>query len=272
LNARDSHEQLDSHAYLATAQAALGKVMNAREHFLLATRMQGKPLNSLRGLWEAEFRLASGDAAGAREQTLATQRIAKRDRWFRTGALCDTLLGRMTLADAPLIARQHLDTAREFASSSGDVEILLRSHRLAADLARHLKDLATAIAEAEAGILLADSCGCGLHGIDLRLALAEALLDAGDARASLHHCSEAQARATAPRCRWAWGKADALDLSGRAHLRLGEWEQGREQLVAALALRRGLGHAHTTSTRFALEELVRPDLDEKRIVVEVGGS
>jgi hypothetical protein len=268
--ARDEQEVLDSHCYLATALAARGDVVAARSHFHAATLIHGRPLDSLRGIWEAEFRLACGYVAKAQEQTQQTLLIAKRHRWYRTVALCDTLLGRLLIANAPEVARFHLGSASEFATSSGDVEILLRAHRLATDLARRMKGPATAVPEAEAGILLADSCGCGLHAIDLRLALARAHLDAGDARAAHRRACEALERATAPECAYAWGKADALDLAGRAHLRLREWDLGRDRLSAALALRQRLGHAGVTSTRFALEELIRPDLDERCVVVVEG--
>src|SRR5262249_36758552 len=68
LVARDGAEQLDAHCYVAAALAARGKVELARSHFLAATKMQGKPLNSLRGFWEASLRLACGDLIGACEQ------------------------------------------------------------------------------------------------------------------------------------------------------------------------------------------------------------
>src|SRR5262249_1715808 len=81
-------------------------------------------------------------------------------------------------------------------------------------------------------------------------------------------------RATAPECGYAWGEADALHVAGRAHLKLGELDQAREMLTAALALRKRLGHAEVNRTRFALEELLRFEAGPGGVVpehLEAGG-
>jgi len=240
--------QTSSYGYLAASLAALGDVVGAKEHFRTATRFEGQPLYSLRGLKEAEFRMACGDAAGARRQTQANWEVCQDYGWVREVALCDTVLGRLLLPDDPTEARRHLDAARDFGARSGEVEIQLRAYQLAADLARHLGDLPTVAAEAEAGVLLAGGCGFGLYAIDLRLALARVHLEAGDARDALRLAREALDRAAAPECRYAWGEADALDLAGRTHARLGEPELAQQRLTAAVAARERLGHLRPADT------------------------
>jgi len=112
--------------------------------------------------------------------------------------------------------------------------------------------LPTAMAEAEAGLLLADGCGFGQYAIELRLSLARIHLDADDARAALRRAREALDRATAPECHYVWGEADALDLAGRAHARLGEIELARQRLTAAIGVRERLSHPRLDDTRTAL--------------------
>jgi tetratricopeptide (TPR) repeat protein len=244
-----------SHTSLASALAALGDMADTRRHFDAATKLEGKPLYSVRGIREAEFRLACGDVVGTQQQTRANREICQRNGWSREVALCDTLLGQLLLSHNPAAAQSHLDAAREFGARSGGVEIQLRTYRLAAELAQHLGDLPTAMAEAEAGLLLADGCGFGQYAIELRLSLARIHLDAGDARAALRRAREALDRATAPECRYAWGEADALDLAGRAHARLREIELARQRLTAAIGVRERLSHPRLDNTRTALATL-----------------
>jgi len=78
--------------------------------------------------------------------------------------------------------RNHLKDASAFANRSGNVDLQLRCFLAACELHRHLGDLAQSITEAEAGILLADTCSFGWFSIDLRLALGETLLAAGEPR------------------------------------------------------------------------------------------
>ena len=102
-------------------------------------------------------------------------------------------------------------------------------------------------------MLLADTCGFGKYSIDLRLALAETYLAAGDARKALQNARKALDRSEQPDCQYAWGKADGLHFCGLAHLRLGERELARQRLTAALEIRERLGHGRIEETRRALE-------------------
>ena len=244
----------DPVAYQATAHFALGDIAVAAAGFQRATELERKPLlYSIRGIWEAESRLLRGDRSGARRQTQANREIAASNDWNDTVCRCNSLLARLLLPDDPAQAAQRLQDARAFASRSGEVDLQLRCFHAASDIHRYLGDCPQAIAEAEAGILLADTCGFGKFSIDLRLALAETLLAAGDARKALQNARSALDRSEHPDCQYAWGQADGLHFCGLAHLRLGERELARQRLTAALQLRERLGHGRIEETRHALD-------------------
>ena len=97
--------------------------------------------------------------------------------------------------------------------------------------------------------------GFGHYAIDLRLALARAQLDAGEAKAALVRAREALDRSVHPECQYAWGEADALHLCGVAHARLGELDLARTRLTAALAKREQLTHPGLSDTRAELARL-----------------
>jgi tetratricopeptide (TPR) repeat protein len=255
--AKDDTEIENAFSYRATAHFALGDLAAAAADFQHATELEGKPLYSLPGIWEAECGLLRGDRSGALSQTQATREWAVRDNYGGNLCRCNALLARLVLPDDPAQAAQHLQDACAFASRSGQVELQLRCFYAACDLHRHLEDYPQAIAEADAGILLADTCGFGRYSIDLRLALAETLLAAGDARKALQNARNALDRSEHPDCQYAWGQADGLHLCGLAHLRLGERDLARQRLTAALELRDRLGHGRIEETRRALD-LSRP--------------
>ncbi|MGC9973301.1 MAG: DUF4062 domain-containing protein [Bryobacteraceae bacterium] len=243
--------------YRATAHFALGDITAAAADFERATELEGRPLYGLRGIWEAEGKLARGDRPGALSQTQANQELAAGNNWNATLCRSNALLARLLLPDDPAQAACYLQDARAFASRSGAVELQLRCFHAACELHRHLGDYRQAIAEADAGILLADTCGFGQYSIDLRLALAETLLAAGDALKTLQNARNALDRSERPDCQYAWGQADGLHLCGLAHLRLGERELARQRLTAARELRDRLGHGRIEETRRALD-LCRP--------------
>ncbi len=255
--AQDEFATGNSLAFRATSHFFLGDITPAAADFQRATELEGKPLYSLRGTQEAECKLLRGDRPGARRQTQANREIAVRMDWNADLCRCNALLARLLLPDDPAQADQHLQDARAFASRSGSVELQLRCFHAACEIHLHLGDYPQAIAEAEAGILLADTCGFERSSIDLRLALAETLLAAGDARKALQNARNALDRSEQSDCEYAWGRADGLHSCGVAHLRLGERELARQRLTAALELRERLGHGRIEETRRALD-LCRP--------------
>jgi tetratricopeptide (TPR) repeat protein len=251
--AKDDTEITDSLSYRAAAYFALGDITTAAADFERATELQGAPLSSLRGIWEAEGKFRCGDGAGALRQTQANRKHATHNNYSVDLCSSNALFARLLLPDDPAQAAQHLQDARAFASRSGVVDLQLRCFHAACELHRHLGDYPQAIAEAEAGILLADTCGFGGFSIDLRLALAETYLAAGDARKALQNARTALDRFEHPDCQYAWGQADGLHFCGLAHVRLGENELARQRLTAALELRERLGHGRVEETRRALD-------------------
>ncbi len=251
----DSLGRRHSHACLATALARLGEVDEARRHFAAAD-LDAFPYPYL--LWryrKAQFELATGNRAEATADAQATRILAVSARDSSGQAASDALLGLLALPDALPVARQHLEEARSYASRSGNVVAQLRCYRLAAEIARSERAFGRARSEAEAGILLADTCGFGHYAIELRLTLARALLDAGDTKSALPRAREALDRSVQPECQYAWGEADGLHLCGAAHARLGEYELARQRLTAARARREQLTHPGLVETRTELDRL-----------------
>jgi len=241
-------------SYRASALTALGEIEEAANQFNRACEIYGKPLDALTGVSEAEFKVLRGLLQEATSQAENIRELAVANGWGEDQCRCDALLAGFC-KDDPVRALRHLADARVFASRSGYVELELRCFYSACELQRSLGDSAQSISEAEAGILLADTCGFGKFSIDLRLALAESLLAASEPTKALQHARAALDRSQAPECRYAWGQADGLHLCGIAHLRLGERELAKQRLAAALELRQRLGHPRIDETRSALEQL-----------------
>ena len=242
-------------AYRAIARFALGDTTAAADDFRRATESEGQPLYSTRGIQEAECKLLRGDRSAALSESLASRATAARDKWSDDLCLSNALLARLLLPGSPGQAADHLQEARDFASRSGAVELQLRCFHAACELQLHLADYPQAIAEAEAGINLADTCGFGKFSIELRIVLAETLLAAGDFRKALQNARKALDLSLAPDCQYAWGQADGLHFCGAAHQRLGEIELARQRLTAALELRERLGHGRIEETRRELARL-----------------
>jgi tetratricopeptide (TPR) repeat protein len=253
---RDRHQTMVVHAGLAVTLGRLGRLPDARKHFAAATKLDDSPqLYSTRGIQEAEFKCVTGERAAAATQTRVNRDICQQEHWTADQAMCDTLLGLLALPDDPAAARQRLETARNYASRSGNVEIQLRCYHLATEIARTVRSFDQARSEAEAGIHLADTCGFGHYSIELRLALARVHLDAGDPKAALQRAREALDRASHPDCQYARGEADGLHLCGIAHAGLGEPELARQRLSAALVKRQQLTHPGLADTQAELARL-----------------
>lgn len=239
---------------LLSVQWGAGPSLSATiQNILRVSEWEGKAWDAVRGISEAESKLLSGDRTGALSQTGAIREIAVRRHWSDEACRCDALLALIVVPDDPAQATQQLRDARAFANRSGAVELQLRCFHAACEVRRHLGDYPQSIAEAEAGILLADTCGFGKYSIDLRLSLAETHLAAGDARQALQNARNALDRSEHPHCQYAWGKADGLHFCGMAHLRLGERELAIQRLTAALEIRERLGHGRIEETRRALD-------------------
>jgi tetratricopeptide (TPR) repeat protein len=237
----------------AIAHSALGDIPSAIADFQRANERGGR-MDSTIIFCKAEHKDLRGDRLGAQRQAQASRKTTAEHGGNQDLCRLDALLTRLLLPDNRAEAAQHLQDARAFADRSGVVELQLRCFHAACELHRMLGDLPQAITEADAGILLADTCGFGKFSINLRLALAETHLAAGDAHKALQNARNALDRSEQPDCQYAWGKADGLHFCGVAHLRLGERELARQRLTDALELRERLGHGRIEETRRALDQ------------------
>jgi tetratricopeptide (TPR) repeat protein len=333
---RAGREMEFAYTSLAAATAGLGEVAEARRHFAAATALRGEPvLVALGGVWEAEFKLATGDPEAARTQTETSRTTCLNNDWKDDAALCETILGRChlpfddrllgphrrlarlrrwlarlcrwfvligvpiawiaarvllgvspgelvepgdgearsnravgilfaliitsfvwfvalwyTLPERWLVAlqltdpppEQRLAVGREHAGRTGDVELTLRCHLLAAEIARRAGNYRRARSEALDGIQLADSSGFGRWQLDLRLELARIHLTAGNPHQAVEPAEWVLKRSQAEGCRYAWGVADGFHLLGIAYARLGNAAKAADALARAIDRRKPLGH------------------------------
>jgi tetratricopeptide (TPR) repeat protein len=236
----------------------LGALAEAYLHFAEATRVHGgQMLSSGCGVWEAELKLTAGDGDGARAQTQANRAACGRNGWNRSGALCETLLGRCALPGDPGRAGAHLAAARGYGSRAGDIEVTLRCYHLAAEIARHDRDFPRAVTETLNGIQLADSHGFGRWSLDIRTELAKIYLAAGEPAKAIEPAEWVLRRAQEEDCQYAWGVADSLHLLGVAHAQLGDTAKAREYLTQAVEKRKPLEHPGLKETRAELRKLGR---------------
>jgi tetratricopeptide (TPR) repeat protein len=244
-----------SHGFLAATCHALGKIPEAKENFTKAADIAGKPLYSTDGIYEAEHLLALGNKTKAYKRTGENLAQCERYEFPRDIAICHTLLGLFSLPGSISKARNHLKKAREWTNQSGCMEVILRAHILAAEIAYCSGDFPAALAEATTGLNQAEGCGFGWFAIELLLQLAKIHLAIPDARAALQYARQALDRSEHPDCCYAWGEANALHLCGICHKELKEPELARKRLKAALKIRKRIQHPGAGETEKILEEL-----------------
>jgi tetratricopeptide (TPR) repeat protein len=199
--------------------------------------------------------LAKYDRASVLEVMSAVASNYRNQRWTRCEAICATILGRCALPKDPAGARRELNASREYAARSGNMEVALGCFHLAAELARHVRNFGLAIAEAQDGIQVADSCGFGRWSLDIRIELAKAHLAAGSLSQAIEPAEWVLKRSREEDCKYAWGAADSLHLLGVAHARLGEQQKARKYLQWACEQRRALKHPGIGETEAELRLL-----------------
>jgi tetratricopeptide (TPR) repeat protein len=236
------------HGYLADTCFSLGQIPQAKENFAKATEILGRPLYSLDGIYEAEHLFALGNKTKAYEHTVENLTQSERYESLRDIALCFTLLGLLSLPGSISEARSHLKKVREWTDQSGHMEVILRAHILAAEIAYCSGDWAGALAEVATGLNQAEGCGYGKFAIELLLQLAKIHLAIPEPQAALRKARNALDRSQHPDCRYAWGEANALHLCGICHKELGEPELARKRFKASLKVRKRIQHPGTAET------------------------
>lgn len=249
ISAHNNVEIGNSLTGVATCAGLRGDLCGARSALreLAEIEVESRLYSNLR-IWEAEYHLALGHVASSRGRTLSRLTIARAQGWGRDIALCHDVLGRCDLPQDPTAAQRHLDTLRSWAIRSGEIEMILRTHRLAASLALARQDPTSALAEADEGLAVADTLGYRLFAIDLRVVAGRAALALPDPSRSLPYARAALDAACDPDCDYAWGQADAGHLCGQAHFALDELPQARARLSVALDLRRRIEHPGAEET------------------------
>jgi tetratricopeptide (TPR) repeat protein/cellulose biosynthesis protein BcsQ len=245
--ARNDSEKRNSLVYRAIAAHALGGIASARTGFAAATEMEGETLYSLRGSQHARHHLDLGDLAAAR--ALADHGLAKArtNSWNDEIPRFDALLARIALAEGG-DPTPHLDGIRAWTSRTGDMELIIEAHLLAA---RHLLtrgDTQGALDEAETGLLHAVTCGYGLLRIELLVALARIRLAWPDPPKAIQAAREALDLAAHPDCGYAWGEADAAQAWGEAFFANGELALAQRAFTRALEVRRRIEHPGASET------------------------
>jgi len=251
----DRYSRRGGHSFLAATCHALGKIPEAIENFTKATEIGGEPLYSYAGIYEAEHLFDLGNKPKAYERTGENLVDCERYKWPRATALCHTLLGLFSLPGSITEARNHLKKAREWTDQSGHMEVILRAHILAAEIAYCSGDFAAALAEATTGLNQAEGCGYGQKAIELLLQLAKIHLAIPEPQTALRYARQALDRSEHPDCCYAWGEANALHLCGICHKELKEPELARKRLKAAFKVRKRIHHPGAGETETILNEL-----------------
>ena len=221
-------------AYLANSAVYIGKLEQAEEEFQNATKFQGRELYSLLGIWQTEFNIRRGLWQDAMAQVTRNLQKARQNRWTDTEAKCRTIYGHLLIHDNINEATLQLSAARQYATSTGSIEVNLRCYQLASEIARGQGNLKLAISEAVNGLQLADSCGFGRWSLDIRLECARIYLAEGNARNAIEPTEWVLKQSREKDCEYAWGIADGLHLLGTALARVGERKQAHALLSDAI--------------------------------------
>lgn len=253
--ADDEPERWSCYAFHTIALHALGALAGARVDFEALRPFLELPANVGMTVRLARHLLDIGALDAARRQTEAHLDRSRRRGVSTHVARCHALLARVALQQSLEDTAPHLDALRGWTAHSGEMELVIEGHWIAADLARRRGDLQGARDEALTGLNHAAACGYGLLRIELLVVLSRIYLAWPDARIALQRARHALDLATAPECAYAWGEADAAQLCGEAHLALGEPEQARRRFEQALAVRERIEHPGVAEARASLARL-----------------
>jgi len=234
-------------AFRAIAAHDLGDVAAARIDFAAATKMEGRPLYTLRGSQHARHYVDIGDLAAARELAGRGLATAKGNAWNFDRPRFDAVLARLTVAGGG-DPTPHLDDIRAWTSRTGEMQYIIEAHLLAAQHLLARGDTQAALGEAETGLLHAVTCGFGLLRIELLVALARIRLAWPDAPKAIQAAREALDLAAHPDCGYAWGEADAAQAWGEAYFANSELALAQRAFTRALEVRRRIEHPGAAET------------------------
>ncbi|MEA2238047.1 MAG: hypothetical protein QOC81_2771 [Thermoanaerobaculia bacterium] len=245
--AGDDIQMRRSLAHRAIAAHAIGEIDTARDDFVAATELTGKPIESLGGGFHTRHHLDLGDLAAARMHAENGLAKARTSDWNLDHSRFHALLARIDLAEG-IDPTPHLDAVRAWTSRTGEMQHIIEAHLLAA---RHLLargDTQSALGEAETGLHHAVACGYGLLRIELLVALARIRLAWPDPPTAIQAAREALDLAAHPDCGYAWGEADAAQVWGEAYFANGELALAQRAFTGALEVRRRIEHPGVSET------------------------
>jgi tetratricopeptide (TPR) repeat protein len=244
----------DGLSLLASALASLGNVKEAAARFEAASKLASGQYYGW-NVWYPEFLISIGDKEVAARCLRDGMRRFKVTANMRRYTQFCTVMARLLVSSDLESSRAHLESARCFASRSGDIQTTLRCYHLAAEIARYEHNYGVAESEAIDGIHAADSCGSGRWALDIRTELAKIHLAAGNVQAAVEPAEWVLKRSLEADCQYAWGVADSLHLLGVASARLGNIAEARNRLSLAREKRKLLDHCGLAETEAELSRL-----------------
>jgi hypothetical protein len=218
-----------------------GDIFNARKLFIILEQLTNDALDSIGLSRRARHFLDLGNLKESRELAQHGLAMATFNRWNFEIPRFHDLLARLSLAEGN-DPTAHLDEIRTWSSRTGDMEWIISAHLLAARQSLAMGDNQAALAEAELGLLHAETCGYGLLRIELLIALARLRLAWPDPPAAIQASRQALDLATGPECGYAWGEADAAQAWGEAFVANGEPELAQRAFSRAHVVRQRIRH------------------------------
>jgi tetratricopeptide (TPR) repeat protein len=228
----------------------LGEVDAAADAFA-QIRAADDGLRARRGLWEAEHMLAIGRWREAVEMTRANIEDCAYRGWAGHVAHGHALIGLALVEEDPGGAEAHLHEVRRWVAVSGEVEMALRAHLLAGEIALARGRWDEALGHAGSGRHLAEVSGFVLARQRLLVLAARSAIAMGAPDAPML----AEGAALGAMEDDAWGRADALHWLGVAQVGRGEMGAARGPLEEALGLRARLRHPGVEATRALLARI-----------------
>jgi tetratricopeptide (TPR) repeat protein len=235
------------YCFRANAAHARGDVKSAEADFTAATQLEGETLTSFVGTWYARHKLDLGDLLAARAIVVHGLTTAYQEEYSAEVTRFQALLARLALVEGT-DPTAHLEAIRAWTSRTGEMEFIITAHLLAARHSLATGDNQAALAEAELGLLHAETCGYGLLRIELLVALARIRLAWPDPPAAIQAARLALDLATAPACGYAWGEADAAQAWGEAYASNNELKLAQRAFRRALAVRQRIRHPESPET------------------------
>jgi hypothetical protein len=191
----------------------------------------------------------------------AVQRSAPVDQFYQDiGREGDRARQHLLLAE---VARRQADLGRclselteaaRWILHSGSVEHLCLFHLITSHRERAATNLEAARRATDEGLHVAGQCGLGLYHVELLCEQAEVFMAAGDLPAAEQSAREALRRASAPKCQFVWGAADAGHMLGQILWNQQRGAEARAILARTLSLRRRIGHPGVELTELLLKQ------------------